>query len=67
MQDYEEEDEFDFAAFDEAEAYENLNRELQENDDYDTDDEDGGLRNDDSPIGQSQETGCHDSWPIHRA
>ncbi|KAK3256030.1 hypothetical protein CYMTET_34830 [Cymbomonas tetramitiformis] len=47
MQDYEEEDEFDLAAFDEVEAFENLNRELQENDDYDTDDEDGGLQSDD--------------------
>ncbi|KAK3284831.1 hypothetical protein CYMTET_7535 [Cymbomonas tetramitiformis] len=47
MQDYEEGDEFDLAAFDEAEEFEQLNTELQENDDYDTDDEDGGLRNDD--------------------
>ncbi|KAK3252514.1 hypothetical protein CYMTET_38188 [Cymbomonas tetramitiformis] len=37
MQDCAEEDDFDLAAFDEAEEYENLNSELQEKDDYDTD------------------------------
>eukprot|EP00854_Cymbomonas_tetramitiformis_P006064 gene6064-7287_t len=47
MQDYEDENEFELATFGKAEEYENLNSELQENDDYDTDDEDGGLRNDD--------------------
>ncbi|KAK3283154.1 hypothetical protein CYMTET_9138 [Cymbomonas tetramitiformis] len=47
MQDYEEGDEFDLSAFDEAEDFEKLDKELQENNDYDTDDEHGGLSNDD--------------------
>ncbi|KAK3242914.1 hypothetical protein CYMTET_47414 [Cymbomonas tetramitiformis] len=36
MQDHEEDDEFDLAAFDEAEEFEQLDKELQDNDDYRT-------------------------------